>query len=201
MVRASDVTRLIGKSGSGDMSFAQPQVVIALTYAYRALSGREHLALRNQIEAAVLRYMSNVDGIEKALDKDGAFAANWYLQATAAVRATRWSCLSSTCKNLKANEEIEGKAVNLCMRAIEKSNVSITEQACAAHGLLAVNQFDYERYDVLLEQWARYQYEWDAESHGGFRYRVDEAWYRTDVTSHVVEVCLAVYWRRGDRNT
>jgi hypothetical protein len=179
-IRANDVASLIRNSAQD----LEPQLVVKLAYAYRALAGRQHLALRNNVEAAVLKYTSNVDSVKKAFEKDSAVAASWYLQAAAAIKATPWSCLSSTCKNIKPNAEIEKKAIEICRRAIETSNVK--EQALAAHGLLVSDHFDYERYDGLLEQWERAQQRGDG--------------WNADVMSQVVEVCLLIYWRAGDRS-
>ncbi len=172
---------------SDDFAFETPQVVIALCYAYEYFNGRDYLQLRQQIEHYILSYVEDSHKTEAALRQHGAFAANWYLQANAAILQTKWSCLSSNCKKFAESNFLCDMAIDLCKKALIAKR-SITEEACAAHGLLISNQSisDYN----ICENWALKQYEW--KQHGGFRYYVEKDWYRTDVTSHVVQVCFLI---------
>lgn len=43
-----------------------------------------------------------------------------------------------------------------------------------------------------IQDLARLQDKWYLEARGGFRYYETQPWYRTDVTSHVVELTLSV---------
>lgn len=189
-IEVDDVETLLQLANeSTEFGFEKPQSIIALCTAYEYFNTRNDLALRQQIEQCVRDYFQSYQEIEAAFTQHGAFAANWFLQATAKVSKTSWSCLSAACANFKRiNKSILfATAVNLCQNAL-RNKESITEEACAAHGLLATSLFDFVANDSMVERWAQLQYEW--KMNGGFRYKVGDNWYRTDVTSHVVEVCF-----------
>lgn len=189
-----DLNRLVVDFNSSEFVFARPQIVILFCQIYRHLSARQYLETKNQIQRAVTKYFQDISAVEAALVEHGGFAANWYLQAVAAASQIQWSCLID-CKTLHSiqTNDLFRKAITVAIDALQ--NETIAEQACAAHGLLAVNEFDFKANDQLLHKWARMQYEWNM--HGGFRYYVAQSWYRSDITSHVVQVCLLI--RYGNR--
>lgn len=143
---------------------------------------------------------------ESAVGEHGAFAANWILQALSLI-ATAGLTTSSSKMELKfpletwrsIDEIVGGLLIPTCQEAVRK-RASITEEAAAAHGLLeaatALSALDSVRQHLsrpylahlkqtLIPRWFQLQREWGL---GGFRYRENEPWYRTDVTSHVVQV-------------
>ena len=171
--------RLLQYFPSADYAFENPQMVLALGRLYSSLPHD----LQRQIEQKCVQpFVANKADISRAFEEHGAFAANWFLQALAQLRRVAPPQLT---RNLAT---LEQKAIQLCNKAILRyPPSSITEQACAAHGLLAVEKFDVEKNDLLADTWLRYQHRW---KNGGFRYHLDIKEQRTDVTSHVVEVCL-----------
>ena len=191
-----DQVEMLLRTKSTDFAFEKPQIVIALCVAYEFFNKREQLYLRQSIENFIADYVHATTLIENAFKKNNAFAANWYLQAIAAMKRTKWSCLSPKCESfvkLTLHERLFKEAIERCQEALQKKR-SITEEACAAHGILVSN--------ILLDDneicynWALKQYEWNQK--GGFRYYKNQAWYRLDVTSHIVQVCFLI--RSGNRN-
>jgi AMMECR1 domain-containing protein len=172
-----------------DVSFSNPQIVIALVNANSLVNESQKL----QINAIARRFMQ-VDfetHAEKAIRENGAFAANWLLRALAAC-SVLLGLRTNQSRSLRFKTSVEN-CIRTCKRAIANPS-SVTEQACAAHGLLASRQYDTKEYDWLIESWARLQSEWmKRRARGGFRYYFDEPWYRTDVTSHIVDVCLILH--------
>ncbi len=170
-----DVELLLTFFQRSESSFTKPQIVIALVGCFKLFS-----AMQANIRDAARQFCESETEIAEAVGKDGAFAANWSLQALMMCKKILDAQVPAT---------LERRLVNVCVEAVANPS-SVTIQACAAQGLLVANKFDYLAFDWLAESLARLQYEWLAESKGGFRYRLHEPWYRTDVTSHVVSVCL-----------
>ena len=190
-----DQVQMLLLTNSTDFAFEKPQIVIALCVAYEFFNKREQLSLRQSIENFVADYFQATNLIENALKKHNAFAANWYLQAFATTKRTKWSCLSPKCEffmKLMFHKRLFNDAIARCQDALQKKR-SITEEACAAHGIL-VSKIPLDD-DEICYNWALQQHEWNQK--GGFRYYKNQAWYRLDVTSHVVQVCCLI--RSGNR--
>ena len=179
-----------------DTSFANPQIILALCNYANTLP-IINAGLLTMIKIKAREFITNIGRAKEAFAEHRAFAANWHLQAAAAACRLLNVDLSSSVSFLD-------DAVKLCEAAVDNArlessgvpvkgdatNTSLTEQVCAAHGLLAVDRFNYWRFDWLCEYWARLQWQWSSKNgSGGFRYWRDEPEYRTDVTSHVVAVC------------
>lgn len=205
-IAMADIDALVRAYPDPDVAFTNPQIVLALCRARPYLPTTER---RERVGKVVRHFADNdttTDGVkdDDALSQYGAFAANWILQALAACcNEEEEEHDASKTMAKRRRQRRQQRLVRVCEQAIDRA-ASVTEQACAAHGLLVTalgwptattydNDSFFRSYDWLAESWARLQSEWSAEASGGFRYHIDQPWYRTDVTSHIVEVCLLLH--------
>jgi hypothetical protein len=151
-----------------DMSFGSPEAMLALlSFAPNSQKVREARSL------FVQKYVEE-GWAAKAIAENGAFAAHWIMRAL-------------------TNDKVERLCVPVCVDAIQKG-ASITIEACALSGLVVAKGRGWVEsqpwYGPLINRWRSDQHKWFSEARGGFRYYRDQAWYRSDVTSHVVESLL-----------
>lgn len=202
-ISTSLVASLLDAVPHRDKSFAQPQIILSLCRCILtdSVATRLNKQTRERILGLAKQFVGGENGADGskigsamaldaqlALQQHGVFAANWLLQAFASARSalqrTRFNCREPWPHWVLAAQQV-------CRQSIDFPD-SVTAQACAAHGLLAVGQFDHVRYNWLPGSWKRLQDRFDMR--GGFAYHVPsssrEPLFRTDVTSHVVEVCL-----------
>jgi hypothetical protein len=177
-----------------DESFTAPQALMALLkFASLSASQGSQVSWLGQIlsEFENAYFARKQPRAVTAVARNGAFAANWILQASVAAGLDQ---TSSSCQ-----VAIKRLLVPTCQEAV-RVHRSITEEACAVHGLLALAQSQMtgssrtQFFEALylasmkqrvLKRWWRLQRSWKI---GGFRYYETEPNYRTDVTSHVVQV-------------
>ncbi|CEO94306.1 Uncharacterized protein PBTT_04331 [Plasmodiophora brassicae] len=155
-----------------DLSFSNPQIVLALVQGGDRQAAREFVASARRWIAHPLR-------------RHGVFAANWVGRALTA------------CQELVP--ELREPVANLTRAYVlpvlmSSRRASLTADACALTGLLAVadviaedrdriRQYVADRFALI----ARHQ-----RDDGGFPYHYDGTYVRTDVTTHVVEVALGL---------
>jgi hypothetical protein len=156
-----------------DMSFGSPEAMLALlSFAPNSQKVREARSL------FVQKYVEE-GWAAKAIAENGAFAAHWIMRAL-------------------TNDKVERLCVPVCVDAIQKG-ASITIEACALSGLVVAKGRGWVEsqpwYGPLINRWRSDQHKWFSEARGGFRYYRDQAWYRSDVTSHVVESLLIQMWK------
>lgn len=169
-----------------DASFAAPQAMLALqrSAAVRSALGGAGAAVSGAADRALCDFADAYEVRWKtAVGESGAFAANWILQALGAS--------GTVCS---ADWPLVRQLRDVCWQAVEAKR-SITEEACAATGLLAhpCTAQELQRLQRSVDRWAQLQMRWAT---GGFRYRIGEEQYRTDVTSHAVAATLDLT-RRG----
>lgn len=114
--------------------------------------------------------------------KGDSFGANWMSQAL--------SSLYSRFKWKKIEDLLINKFLPILIKGFE-DNVSVTQTTTALHGILSIEKA-MDKYIIEEDTKLRYikdmyklQLEW---KNGPFRYYINENWYRTDVTFHVVDV-------------
>lgn len=202
---------------TSDISFAAPQAVIAIAKAALLFPDAEMpTTTTTTIEPVLTRGVSNVgnnnnntsndDGaivglknlaqrarddflhnvalpyhnVLQNVDNGGTFAANWWMQAL------------QNKGNQIVPQWLWDECIDSC-RASLVSRRSITEEACALTGLHAWNPNVANLASLsnllseTIQRWGVLQNQWRHEAHGGFRYYESQPWYRTDVSTHVLE--------------
>jgi hypothetical protein len=171
-----------------DTSFATPQAMLAISRYHNTI--KTIPSFGEMIHSFLDLYIVNKE-LEKAIQQNQVFAANWILQALGALLQS--NSLSSNTRNIIIMN-IQTVLEPVCEKAVLKQR-SITETACAFHGIMTVVSYltlkqknQWQQYwKQTVREWRTLQLKWKT---GGFRYYVNENWYRTDVTSHVVAVLL-----------
>jgi hypothetical protein len=151
-----------------DLSFGNPQIMITLLRIANAIP-----EVQDIVSIAFKGFVSNYRKVlPRILNENRAFAANWILQALS--------------KGPHIYDDLLPSLFTECQKALINPD-SITLEACALNGLLIFKQ----NIDInpILNYWRELQKQWKI---GGFRYYTNQPWYRTDVTSHVVEDCLLI---------
>lgn len=176
MTEKSELTHFVNKVTNddgiftSDLSFGNPQIMIVLLRISKLIP-----KLRPTVEKSFRGFINTYrNKLNSIIENDGAFAANWILQAL------------SENKSTTLYKDLLPPLIKVCKKALKETN-NITLVACALNGLLSIK----EPVDInsILIRWRDLQQKWGT---GGFRYYVDEPWYRTDVTSHVVEDCFLI---------
>jgi hypothetical protein len=153
-----------------DLGFGNPQVMLTLLRIAKVLP-----ELAPQIDRSFIGFVQAYRTfLTSILLENGAFAANWILQALA--------------EGPPIGNDLIPPCVEECFQALIAPN-SLTIEACSLSGLLAVGAIDKNTVIPILQKWRNLQKQWRI---GGFRYYSDQPWYRTDVTSHVIDVCLRI---------
>ena len=164
-----------GRFDSADLAFANPQALLAVMNVVEHINCSDvKKDLKSMTNNFLKLYKSR---LPMSSSSDVAFAANWLTQSLmAAYRVT----------NINAYKTfVDRRLVPILQEAI-KAQRSITQEATSAHALL-ISGVEIPDYEMIITRWDQLQKKWKL---GGFRYYVDQPWYRTDVTSHVVEVLL-----------
>lgn len=180
------VLDLIERQGNRDLfdasdpAFVSPQVALALSeYTQR----RKHYPHVFKAITKTLRYYDH--NVRSIVNTHGTFAANWIGQFVASMSAlTRVQRTTVDVLASKMAETIRSQPWP-----------SITELACAIEGYMKMHRagltptIEHSTIVRVLVVLKRYQVEW---KHGGFRYYPDQSWYRTDVTTHVVNAIIEI---------
>ena len=170
---ATETSNSRGIFEDADLGFGNPQIMIVLLRIAKILPNVRPL-VEESFTGFVLNYRKFLFHI---LQEYGAFAANWILQTLSA--AYHLNKMFFT-----IYKDLLPPLFASCEQALKNPD-SITLEACALNGLLIFNR--QVNVQPILSKWRRLQQEWGI---GGFRYYLDQPWYRTDVTSHVVEDCF-----------
>jgi AMMECR1 domain-containing protein len=175
-----------------DLQFANPQMMLVLGEIVSLLVEKSNQAASAATQRIVSAAQTAFKGFVQFYSSSktiGAFAANWILQALAA---------NYTSDSVQAVTALARRLVDECSSALRGTSGlprSVTLEACALDGWIRFarasnNLVAPPPTDLVLatlQKWRDAQKQWGL---GGFRYYYSENWYRTDVTSHVVDVCL-----------
>lgn len=179
------LTKTANLSYHRDIEFEKPQQLLSLLGVIGELGSCDDI--QHDIIIKTIDDFLNFYLIHLSQTKISSFGANWITQALSK------AFIISNFQNTKIKNYINEKLIPILQDAFDKKE-SITQEATAAHALLSIPWnilFDnnIDNLNDLIWRWYHLQQQW---KNGGFRYYENEAWYRTDVTSHVAEVLLAI---------